>query len=46
MLWAGPLGTWTYVSVAVTLAIVGLLAALLSARKAASIVPMQALRED
>jgi predicted permease len=36
----------TYVAVAVALSTVGLLAALLPARKAASIEPMQALRED
>jgi ABC-type antimicrobial peptide transport system permease subunit len=36
----------TYVSVALGLSGVGLAAALLPARKAASIEPMQALRED
>ncbi|MGH9599779.1 MAG: ABC transporter permease, partial [Terracidiphilus sp.] len=41
-----PLDAWTYVAVAVALSIVGLMAALLPARKAASIEPMQALRED
>ena len=37
---------WTYAAVLVALPAVGLLAALLPARKAASIQPMQALRED
>jgi ABC-type lipoprotein release transport system permease subunit len=41
-----PLDAWTYASVVLTLAIIGLAAALLPARKAASIEPMQALRED
>jgi putative ABC transport system permease protein len=41
-----PLDGWTYASVAVVLAVVGLLAALIPARRAASIQPMQALRED
>jgi ABC-type lipoprotein release transport system permease subunit len=36
----------TYLTVAVALSAVGLLAALLPARKAVSIDPMQALRED
>jgi ABC-type lipoprotein release transport system permease subunit len=36
----------TYLSVAVGLATIGLIAALVPARKAASIEPMQALRED
>jgi ABC-type antimicrobial peptide transport system permease subunit len=36
----------TYLSVAVALILVGLIAALIPARKAASIQPMQALRED
>jgi ABC-type lipoprotein release transport system permease subunit len=36
----------TYVSVVVALSTIGLIAALLPARKAASIEPMQALRED
>jgi putative ABC transport system permease protein len=36
----------TYVAVAVTLSVVGLIAALLPARKAASIEPMQALRTE
>ncbi len=39
-----PLDLWTYVAVAVTLSIIGLIAALLPARRAASIEPMQALR--
>jgi predicted permease len=41
-----PLDVLTYVSVVVVLSIIGLIAALLPARKAASIEPMQALRED
>jgi predicted permease len=41
-----PLDAWTYVSVAVALAIIGLVSALLPARRAASIQPMQALREE
>jgi putative ABC transport system permease protein len=41
-----PLDVLTYVSVVVTLSTIGLIAALLPARKAASIEPMQALRED
>jgi ABC-type antimicrobial peptide transport system permease subunit len=41
-----PLDVLTYLTVAVALSTVGLLAALLPARKAVSIDPMQALRED
>ncbi|HEY1161192.1 MAG TPA: ADOP family duplicated permease, partial [Terracidiphilus sp.] len=41
-----PLDVWTYVAVAFALSVIGLTAALLPARKAASIEPMQALRED
>jgi putative ABC transport system permease protein len=41
-----PLDISTYVAVAVVLSAIGLLAALLPARKAVSIDPMQALRED
>ena len=41
-----PLDVLTYVSVVVALAIIGLIAALLPARTAASIEPMQALREE
>ena len=41
-----PLDGWTYLAVALALPIVGLTAALLPARRAASIEPMQALRED
>ncbi|HWE85184.1 MAG TPA: ABC transporter permease [Terracidiphilus sp.] len=41
-----PLDAWTYAAVILALALVGLLAALLPARKAASIQPMQALREE
>lgn len=40
------LDAWTYAAVLVALPGVGLIAALLPARKAASIQPMQALRED
>jgi len=41
-----PLDPWTYVSVLLLLPLIGLLAALFPARKAVSIQPMQALRED
>jgi predicted permease len=41
-----PLDAGTYVAVALTLSVIGLTAALLPARRAASIQPMQALRED
>ena len=41
-----PLDAFTYVAVALALALIGLAAALLPAHKAASIEPMQALRED
>jgi ABC-type lipoprotein release transport system permease subunit len=41
-----PLDAWTYVVVALALPVIGLTAALLPARRAASIQPMQALRED
>jgi len=41
-----PLDAWTYVSVLLLLPLIGLIAAFLPARKAASIEPMQALRED
>ena len=41
-----PLDVWTYVAVALALPAIGLTAALLPARRAASIQPMQALRED
>ena len=41
-----PLDGWTYVGAALTLAIIGMVAALLPARRAASIEPMQALREE
>ena len=40
------LDAWTYAAVVIALPAVGLIAALLPARKAASIQPMQALRED
>lgn len=41
-----PLDAWTYVSVLLMLPLIGLVAALLPARKAASIQPVEALRED
>jgi putative ABC transport system permease protein len=41
-----PLDAWTYFAVALVLAMIGLLAALIPARRAASIEPMQALREE
>ena len=41
-----PLDVWTYLAVLLVLPGIGLIAALLPARKAASIQPMQALRED
>ncbi len=41
-----PLDVMTYLAVVVALSTIGLIAALLPARKAASIEPMQALRED
>ncbi len=41
-----PLDVWTYVAVLLILPAIGLIAALLPARRAASIQPMQALRED
>jgi predicted permease len=41
-----PLDAWTYVAVALALPAISLTAALLPARRAASIQPMQALRED
>ena len=41
-----PVDVWTYLSVTLALALIGLTAALLPARRAASIEPMQALRED
>jgi ABC-type antimicrobial peptide transport system permease subunit len=41
-----PLDVWTYLSVLLVLPAIGLAAALLPARRAASIQPMQALRED
>jgi ABC-type lipoprotein release transport system permease subunit len=41
-----PLDILTYLAVAVVLSAIGLLAAVLPARKAVSIDPMQALRED
>ena len=41
-----PLDGWTYVAVVLALAAIGLAAALIPARRAASIQPMQALREE
>ena len=41
-----PLDAWTYAAVLLALPIIGLIAALVPARKAASIQPMQALREE
>ena len=41
-----PLDPWTYVAVLLLLPGIGLVAAFLPARRAASIQPMQALRED
>lgn len=41
-----PVDAWTYCAAALALAMVGLIAALVPARRAASIEPMQALREE
>jgi putative ABC transport system permease protein len=41
-----PLDVWTYVAVIAALALIGTVAGLLPARRAASIEPMQALREE
>ena len=41
-----PLDAWTYAAVALALCLIGLLASLLPARRAATIEPMQALREE
>ncbi len=41
-----PLDAWTYVAVVLALSIIGVTAGLLPARRAATIEPMQALRED
>lgn len=41
-----PLDAWTYLAAAVLLALIGVVSSLVPARKAASIQPMQALREE
>jgi len=41
-----PLDVWTYAAVLLALPIIGSIATLVPARKAASIQPMQALREE
>jgi ABC-type antimicrobial peptide transport system permease subunit len=41
-----PLDAWTYLAVALALGAIGFAASILPARKATSIEPMQALRED
>jgi len=41
-----PLDPWTYVAVAMALVVIGLLSAFIPARRAASIQPMQALRDE
>jgi ABC-type antimicrobial peptide transport system permease subunit len=41
-----PLDGWTYIAVAMLLAAIGLLSSLIPARNAASVQPMQALREE
>jgi predicted permease len=41
-----PLDAWTYVAVAIVLASIGLVSSLIPARNAASVQPMQALREE
>jgi ABC-type antimicrobial peptide transport system permease subunit len=41
-----PLDMWTYVAVIISLSLIGMTSGLLPARKAATIEPMQALRED
>jgi ABC-type antimicrobial peptide transport system permease subunit len=41
-----PLDVWTYVAVAIVLASIGLASSLIPARNAASVQPMQALREE
>jgi predicted permease len=41
-----PLDAWTYVATAAALSLIGMAAAFIPAHKAASIQPMQALRED
>ena len=41
-----PLDAWTYIAVAIALASIGLVSSLIPARNAASVQPMQALREE
>jgi len=41
-----PVDGWTYAAVIVTLSVIGLIAAFLPARRAASIQPMEALRTE
>jgi len=41
-----PIDAWTYIAVAIALAAIGVVSSLIPARKAASIQPMQALREE
>ena len=41
-----PLDAWTYLAVALTLSVIGLIAAFIPARRAASIEPMEALRTE
>ncbi len=41
-----PLDAWTYIAVAIVLASIGLVSSLIPARSAASVQPMQALREE
>jgi putative ABC transport system permease protein len=41
-----PIDAWTYLAVAATLAVIGLIAALIPAQRAASIEPMEALRTE
>jgi ABC-type antimicrobial peptide transport system permease subunit len=41
-----PVDAWTYAGVIVLLALVGMLASLIPARRAAAVEPIQALREE